>query len=60
MKVNNNFREAIESDMTFPLLDRKLFLPTSKEEMERLGWDYADIIIFLEMRMWIIHLSVLL
>ena len=46
MKVNNNFREAIESDMTFPLLDRKLFLPTSKEEMERLGWDYADIIIF--------------
>lgn len=46
--------------MTFPLLDRKLFLPTSKEEMERLGWDYADIIIFLEMRMWIIHLSVLL
>lgn len=31
---------------TFPLKPRELFLPTSKEEMERLGWDQADVIIF--------------
>lgn len=26
--------------------DKSLFLPTSKEEMDRLGWDQADIILF--------------
>lgn len=31
---------------TFPLVSRDLFLPTSKEEMLRLGWDRADVIIF--------------
>lgn len=27
-------------------LDKSLFLPTSREEMDRLGWDMADILIF--------------
>lgn len=31
---------------TFPLAPRHLFLPTSKEEMERLGWDQPDVILF--------------
>ncbi|MDE6811176.1 MAG: YgiQ family radical SAM protein, partial [Muribaculaceae bacterium] len=29
-----------------PRFDKSLYLPTSREEMERLGWDQADIIIF--------------
>lgn len=29
-----------------PRFDKSLYLPTSKEEMERLGWDQPDIIIF--------------
>lgn len=36
-KVENN---------TFPLVNRDLFLPTSKEEMVRLGWDRPDVILF--------------
>lgn len=31
---------------TFPLAPRHLFLPTTKEEMEKLGWEQADIILF--------------
>lgn len=31
---------------TFPILDRKLFLPTSKDEMTALGWNQADVILF--------------
>ncbi|MBD5356014.1 MAG: YgiQ family radical SAM protein [Bacteroides sp.] len=31
---------------TFPLMPRELFLPTSKEEMVKLGWEQADVIIF--------------
>ncbi len=31
---------------TFPLAPRHLFLPTSKEEMEKLGWEQADVILF--------------
>lgn len=31
---------------TFPLVDRSLFLPTSKDEMDKLGWDQADVILF--------------
>lgn len=29
-----------------PRYDRKLFLPTSKEEMDALGWDQPDVILF--------------
>lgn len=29
-----------------PRIDRRLFLPTSREEMDALGWDRADVIIF--------------
>lgn len=29
-----------------PRYDRKLFLPTSKEEMDALGWEQADVILF--------------
>ena len=35
-KKSNNFTRYKKSD----------FLPTSKEEMEALGWDQADVIIF--------------
>lgn len=28
-----------------PQLDTRLFLPTSRKEMERLGWDYLDVIL---------------
>lgn len=31
---------------SFPLLPRDRFLPTTKEEMERLGWEQPDVIIF--------------
>lgn len=31
---------------TFPVLDRKLFLPTTRDEMNALGWEQADVIIF--------------
>lgn len=33
-------------EATFPLVDRSLFLPTSKDEMDKLGWDQADVILF--------------
>ncbi|MDE5843189.1 MAG: hypothetical protein K2H35_05585, partial [Muribaculaceae bacterium] len=29
-----------------PRLDKSLYLPTTREEMDRLGWDQADIILF--------------
>lgn len=38
--------ETHQSKETFPLVDRNLFLPTSKEEMNKLGWDNADVILF--------------
>lgn len=31
---------------TFPLMKRELFLPTTKEEVERLGWERPDVILF--------------
>ena len=31
---------------SFPYAPRELFLPTSKEEMDRLGWEQADVILF--------------
>lgn len=31
---------------TFPLAPRHLFLPTTKEEMDKLGWEQADVILF--------------
>ncbi len=34
---------------------RQLWLPTSKDEMERLGWEQADVIIFRETPTWIIR-----
>lgn len=30
----------------YPMMKRELFLPTTREEMDRLGWDRADVIIF--------------
>ncbi len=30
----------------FPIMDKRLFLPTSRDEMEKLGWEQADIILF--------------
>ena len=30
----------------FPIMDKRLFLPTSRDEMEKLGWKQADIILF--------------
>lgn len=41
-KNNKSQRE----EPTFPVLSRDLFLPTSREEMERLGWDRPDVILF--------------
>lgn len=32
--------------MKNPRFDKSLYLPTSREEMDRLGWDQADVIIF--------------
>ncbi len=31
---------------TFPILPKDRFLPTTKEEMDRLGWDRPDVILF--------------
>lgn len=36
----------MEQKYYLPLPPRHLYLPTSKEEMEQLGWEQADIIIF--------------
>lgn len=41
---NSNNNSPIKS--TFPLKPRELFLPTSKDEMDRLGWEQADVILF--------------
>lgn len=41
-KIKNN--QSLQNP--FPLVDRKAFLPTSKEEMQMAGWDQADVIIF--------------
>lgn len=48
-QIANTFRETSAKSKpteTFPLKPRELFLPTSKDEMERLGWDQADVILF--------------
>ncbi len=42
----NNDNDNRKPALTFPLKPRELFLPTSKEEMDRLGWEQADVIIF--------------
>lgn len=44
MKGDNKTSNAIPQ--TFPLMKRELFLPTTKEEIERLGWDQPDVILF--------------
>lgn len=41
-----NDNKAKVSGPHYPMLPRRLFLPTSKEEIEELGWDRPDIIIF--------------
>lgn len=46
MTRDNNKTEVQPQKSTFPLLSRSLFLPTTKDEMERLGWDRPDVIIF--------------
>lgn len=33
-------------EYNLPLPPRQLYLPTSREEMDRLGWDQADVILF--------------
>lgn len=38
--------KSIKESNPFPLLDRSLFLPTSREEMQRLGWERPDVILF--------------
>lgn len=45
-KEKKNTENTGKNMDTFPLLDRKLFLPTSKDEMDRLGWNQADVILF--------------
>ncbi|MDE6576889.1 MAG: YgiQ family radical SAM protein, partial [Muribaculaceae bacterium] len=42
---NRNSKSVISND-SFPVIDKRLFLPTSKDEMDMLGWSQADIIIF--------------
>lgn len=37
-----------------PWLDRRNYLPTSRDEMDALGWEQADVILFPVMHMWII------
>lgn len=44
MKGDNKTSNA--TPQTFPLMKRELFLPTTKEEIERLGWERPDVIIF--------------
>lgn len=44
MKGDNKTSNA--TPLTFPLMKRELFLPTTKEEIERLGWERPDVIIF--------------
>lgn len=43
---NNSPSDKKLTRNTFPLMPRELFLPTSKEEMQHLGWDQADVILF--------------
>lgn len=46
---NNKAKSAMQSqgkEQSFPLVDRSRFLPTSKDEMDKLGWDQADVILF--------------
>ena len=45
MRTENN-KNIQKETLTFPLAPRELFLPTSKEEMEKLGWDQPDVILF--------------
>ncbi len=46
LKLKNNDQKRKTPEVTFPIKPRELFLPTSKEEMEKLGWEQADVIIF--------------
>ena len=45
LKQNSTSLERSVKD-TFPVMSRDLFLPTSKEEIERLGWEQPDVILF--------------
>ena len=38
---NRNSKSVIGND-SFPVIDKRLFLPTSKDEMDMLGWSQAD------------------
>ncbi len=44
MKGDNKLSNG--TSQTFPLMKRELFLPTTKEEIERLGWERPDVILF--------------
>lgn len=43
---NPSSQQQKKQDYYLPLPSRKLYLPTSREEIEELGWDQPDIIIF--------------
>lgn len=45
MKINKESKN-INKDYYLPLPPKSSYLPTSKDEMDDLGWDMADIIIF--------------
>lgn len=44
--MNQLYLRKMEQKQYLPLPPRNLYLPTSKEEMEQLGWEQADIILF--------------
>ena len=47
-KTNDNQRDNSKKGIGLPLIatDKRLYLPTSREEMDNLGWDRADVILF--------------
>lgn len=46
MEKPNKQKTNKKSEYYLPLPPKKIYLPTSKDEMDELGWDQADIILF--------------
>lgn len=46
MKNSENIKDKDSGQRRYPHIDRSAFLPTSREEMEQLGWERLDIILF--------------
>lgn len=43
----NDFKKtSAQPQSTFPLMPKSMFLPTTKDEIEALGWDQPDVILF--------------